>query len=98
MRYAARVTRNRHRNAPPRLQLAATSALLPDVLPHQSRGQIDALLDSLRLTALQVDDDGIGAEVRFSVEPAGAAAAAGNELAVSRCLGGNLSGRAAGGG
>ena len=58
-----------------RPQLAAMKALLPDVLPRQSRAQIDALLDSLRLTALQVDGDGIGADVRFTVEPAGAPAA-----------------------
>jgi len=57
-----------------RPQLAAMSALLPDVLPRQSRAQIDALLDSLRLTALRVDDDGIGADVRFAVAPAGAPA------------------------
>ena len=57
-----------------RPQLAAMSALLPEVLPRQSRAQIDALLDSLRLTALQVDGDGIGADVQLTVEPAGAPA------------------------
>ncbi|MHA7815946.1 MAG: lytic transglycosylase domain-containing protein [Pseudohaliea sp.] len=54
-----------------RPQLEAMSALLPEVLPRQSRAQIDALLDSLRLTALRVDGEGVGADVRFTVEPAG---------------------------
>jgi hypothetical protein len=57
-----------------RPQLDAMSTFLPSVLPQQSRAQLDALLASLRLTALEIDAEGIGAEVRFAVEPTGAPA------------------------
>lgn len=52
-------------------QLDGMRTLLPSVLPRQSRAQLNALLASLRLTALAVDGQGITAEVRFTVEPAG---------------------------
>ena len=54
-----------------RPQLDAMSALLPSVLPRRSRAQLDALLASLRLTALEIDAEGIGADVRLTAEPAG---------------------------
>lgn len=50
-------------------QLESVGALLPDVLPHHSRQQIQALLASLQLGELQVGEDALNAQVVFEVEP-----------------------------
>ncbi|MEQ8516998.1 MAG: transglycosylase SLT domain-containing protein [Chromatocurvus sp.] len=51
-------------------QLQSVGTLLPEVLPRHSRQQIQALLDTLRLHDLQVNDDSLDAAIVFAVEPA----------------------------
>jgi len=50
-------------------QLQSVGALLPEVLPRHSRRQIESLLDSLRVSGLDVTDDTLNADIRFTVEP-----------------------------
>ena len=50
-------------------QLQSVGALLPEVLPHHSRQQIQALLDTLRLRGLTVSEETLDADIVFSVEP-----------------------------
>lgn len=47
--------------------LQSVGAMLPEVLPKHSRQQIDALLKTIKLGALQVTDDALTAEIVFEV-------------------------------
>lgn len=49
-------------------QLQSVGALLPEVLPRHSRQQIQSLLDSLRVSDLDVTDDTLDADIVFAVE------------------------------
>lgn len=51
-------------------QLQSVKDLLPEALPRHSRQQIQALLDTLRLSDLQVSDEALEANIVFLVEPA----------------------------
>lgn len=50
-------------------QLQSIGDFLPDVLPGHSRQQIDALLETLRLSSLQPREETLDAELNFSIEP-----------------------------
>ncbi|MFN2328325.1 MAG: SPOR domain-containing protein [Chromatocurvus sp.] len=49
-------------------QLQSVGALLPEVLPRHSRQQIQALLDTLRLSDLKVGRETLDADIVFAVE------------------------------
>lgn len=49
-------------------QLQSVGALLPEVLPRHSRQQIQALLDTLRLSGLEVGQETLDADIVFAVE------------------------------
>ena len=48
--------------------LQSVGAIIPEVLPRHSRQQIEALLSTLRLGALQVTNEALTAEIVFEVE------------------------------
>lgn len=49
-------------------QLQSVGALLPEVLPRHSRQQIQALLETLRLSDLKVGQETLNADIVFAVE------------------------------
>lgn len=51
-------------------QLQSVKGLLPEALPRHSRQQIQALLDTLRLSDLRVSQEALEADIVFEVEPA----------------------------
>lgn len=49
-------------------QLQSVGALLPEVLPRHSRGQVEALLATLRVNNLRVTDAALAADIVFAME------------------------------
>ena len=49
-------------------QLQSVGAILPEVLPRHSRQQIEALLKTLKVSALQVTDEALTVDIVFDVE------------------------------
>lgn len=50
-------------------QLRSVGAFLPEVLPRHSREQIETLVQTLRITQIDVEPDAVDARVSLSVEP-----------------------------